>query len=433
MKRLLIITSVLALGTVATATGAPGATAAPSAVRLCVVGTIAGGPYDWVALATDDGVKLANAQWQGRFRQAGIALRAPLFLNDGVNGNPDPGLAAKTAHSCVKETDVFGYVGPLFSSIAPASMPILNRAGMAQITASATRPSLTSPAFRASLEPLTASRWLSTPTFFRPVPTDAVMNASTLSFLYGRLHARTYYLIRDVDPDGLAFDATVEAYGQTIGMQEVGSATVDPTHPPASVDAIADAIVAKHPDAVVFGSTSGGGVMVPVRLRAKGYTGPVIEGQQLIGNASATGPKWEGFRLDLIDGPQHLLSGIKDLYTVNTGADPSVASPTFRSQYRSRFHRAAPPYSNYAYDAANVLLSSIYGAATHGQLRGSLLAMRSAVTARVARISLHGATGMIAFDRNGDARHPQVGVYRAKAERLEYVGVAPAVSVKATG
>jgi branched-chain amino acid transport system substrate-binding protein len=405
----------------------------PKFARLCVVGTIAGGPYDWVGLATRDGVKLANAQWQGRFRQLGITLRAPLLLNDGVRGNADAGRAATTAHGCVKATDVLGYVGPLFSSVAPASMPILNRAGMAQITVSATRPSLTSPTFRASLEPLTASRRLSTPTFFRPVPTDAVMNASTLSFLYGRLHARTYFLIRDVDPDGVAFDSTVESYGQTIGMQEVGSATIDRAHLLSSLDAITDAIIAKHADAVVFGATSGGGVMAPVKLRARGYTGPIVEGQSLTGDASATGARWQGFRLDLIDGTEHLLSGIKDLYSVNTGADPSAASASFRNQYRSRFHRASPPYSNYAYDAANILLSSIYAAAIHGQLNGSLLAMRSAVTARVAHISWHGATGTIAFDTNGDALHPQVGVYRAKAERLQYVGVAPEVSVKATG
>jgi ABC-type branched-subunit amino acid transport system substrate-binding protein len=433
MKRLLIIASVLALATVNPAVTGPAHAAAPKAVRLCVVGTVAGGPYDWVALATRDGVKLASTQWQGRFQRAGINLRSPLFLNDGLNGNPDAGRAATTAHTCVKETDVFGYVGPEFSSDTPVSMPILNRAGMAQIAVSATRPSLTSRAFRAALEPLTAARRLSTPTFFRPVPTDAVMNASTLSFLQGRLYARTYFLVRDVDPDGVAFDATVESYGQTIGMQEVGSATLDPAHARASIDAITDTIVAKHPDAVVFGATAGGGVFIPVALRAKGYTGPIIESQNLVGGASATGPKWEGFRLDLIDGPQHLLSGMKDLYTVNTGADPSAASPAFRSQYQRQFHRAAPPYSNYAYDAANVLLSSIYDAATHGQLKGSLLAMRSAVTARVAHISWHGATGTIAFDANGDARHPQVGVYRASGDRLHYVGVAPAVSVKATG
>lgn len=414
MKRLFTLASILVLGSLAIE---PAGAATPQSARLCVVVT----GNDWT-VGNADSVRLASAQWQGRFRRIGLTLRTPLVLSDGA----DPNLAAGTAHTCVKAAGTLGYVGPTFSSVAPASMPILNRAGMAEITPSASRPSLTSPALRASLEPFTAAHRLSTPTFFRPVATDTLEYASTIAFLKERLHARTYFLVRDVDPTGVTFDATVESYGRQIGMEEVGSASLDPANLDSSASAIADAAVAKHPDAVIFGATSTGKVMMPVWLRRKGFTGPIMEGEPIVDEAG-TGP------LSLIDGPEHLLSGMKVLYAVNIGADRSAVSAAFRTQFRQSFHQAATPYSNYAYDAANILLSSIYRAATHGELHGGLPAMRAAVTKLVARISWQGTAGRIAFDSNGDTRYPQVSVYVTKSDHLKYVGVAPAVSVKATG
>ena len=70
--------------------------------------------------------------------------------------NPETGTAI--AQNFADDPDIVGVIGPAGSQVCEATQPIFRNAGLAHITPSCTKTDLTDPG---------------TPTFFRPIPTDA--------------------------------------------------------------------------------------------------------------------------------------------------------------------------------------------------------------------------------------------------------------------
>jgi branched-chain amino acid transport system substrate-binding protein len=69
-------------------------------------------------------------------------------LDDGNEaGQWQPGLEANNAQKAVDDESAVAYIGPYNSGAAKVSIPILNRAGLLQISPSATWPGLTKPGF----------------------------------------------------------------------------------------------------------------------------------------------------------------------------------------------------------------------------------------------------------------------------------------------
>jgi branched-chain amino acid transport system substrate-binding protein len=372
----------------------------------------------------NNSVKLATERWTAQFRSAHLALLSPIVLDD-VAGNPprsDLNRERSVAQACVTRRDTFGYIGPLSSLVASASEPVLNRAGMVQISPSNTDPALTSPLTRAALEPATYRHLLPYVTYYRMVTTDALQGPSAAIYLKARLHATTYFLVDDESPYGTGLAGAMEAYAGMIGLRLIGQAHFDPTlnrTRASRLAAIADVIAAKHPDGVLFGGGQFPGVgpnpkwiaggYVAKDMRANGYLGPFIGGDAIAINL-------------FVDAAGR---GAVNLFATNPNADIAAAAPSFRRAYVRRFHIPVAPYDAPSYDAANILLHAIYQAATHGSFSGALHRMHTAVLSYVAHVRWHGAIGLTSFDQNGDTRNRIVSVYGVRNRNWVYVGIAP--------
>src|SRR5262245_56422281 len=88
-----------------------------------------------------NGIKLAIADWEKDFPFA-VQHREMDDATEAL-GYWDAEKELATAKEAVEDKDVMAYIGPYNSGAAKVSMPILNAAGLVQITPSATWPGLT--------------------------------------------------------------------------------------------------------------------------------------------------------------------------------------------------------------------------------------------------------------------------------------------------
>ncbi len=91
---------------------------------------------------------------------------------------------------------------------------------------------------------------------------------------------------------------------------------------------------------------------------------------------------------------------------VTFGKEPTGLSTakTFIEKYRAKYGDPGP-YSIYAYDAANIILSSI--AETKSTDGGK-------IAAYISKTTFHGAFGDIAFDKNGDVTKAPYVIWQVK-------------------
>jgi ABC-type branched-subunit amino acid transport system substrate-binding protein len=182
-----------------------------------------------------------------------------------------------------------------------------------------------------------------------------------------------------------------------------------------SADTLSDLIVQRNPDAVMWGGDPDTALALFTDLRRKGFTGPIIGGDALLGGAAQVLPPSNAF-------------------AVNPGPDVKVIPLSFRRVYARRFHAGLVGYDAPAFDAANIELNALYTAATHGSLHGSLFSQRAGLLRYVAGARWRGVTGATSFDQNGDTRNTIVSVYASRAGQWRFFGLAPKVhGVKPSG
>ena len=123
--------------------------AAAQSVKIAVYGAADGrGRLDW-----SRGARLHQSR-RRRFQRAHRDERRTRQGDTEIN--PDVGRVV--AERLAADPDLYVVVGPMGSQVCEATQPIFEDAGLAQITQACTRTDLTDPG---------------TPTFFRPIPSDA--------------------------------------------------------------------------------------------------------------------------------------------------------------------------------------------------------------------------------------------------------------------
>jgi ABC-type branched-subunit amino acid transport system substrate-binding protein len=179
-----------------------------------------------VTTGINNSVILATEPWSTRFHAAHLLLLPPVRQDDSLeNGNGaanfDTNREARNAIACAHRHDAFGYIGPCNSGAAVASEPVLNRAGMVQISPSTTNPPLTSPdaLIRKAYEPATHARRLAYVTFYRTITTEALTGPSDAAVLKSALRARTSFLVAQQSTYGTSEGGAMEAYAARIGLQ----------------------------------------------------------------------------------------------------------------------------------------------------------------------------------------------------------------------
>jgi branched-chain amino acid transport system substrate-binding protein len=345
-KILLVLPMVFIL--VLTACGG-GEAAKPSSVKIAVSAPEAI-EFGGIMKATIE-MALADAGGQAN----GIDIEMLYINSSDPEGNPvSPEKEAEAAALAVADEDVLIYIGPISSDQAKLSIPILNEAGIAQISPTSTWPGLTKPGFGPGEPGIyypTGQR-----NFFRMVPSDDIQGVAAANWADGLGYAKV-----SIVDDGSVFGAGVagifEIQAQDIGLEIVTHESYDPYNSEVSqneYNALAKAALANEPDLVYYG-----GAMIP------GGTQFVSALHTLNPDAIVMGP--DGLVQD------QLVSDLGDLANNTLGTTVAVpptildnpAAAEFVTKFESQFDMPPGPYLANIYESMKLALYALENTETY--------------------------------------------------------------------
>ncbi len=348
-----------------------------------------------------NGIKLAIDDYGGKV--AGLAIDyADWDDATAAAGQWASESEAANARKAVADPDVVAFIGPFNSGAAKVSMPILNEAGLLQISPAVTWPGLTKklPDDKSG-EPdiYRPSKKLN---FCRVCPTDLVQGPLSADFAKDELKAKKVYVLDDKELYGAGIATLFAARAKEIGLEVLGHESIVTTQQ--EFGSLMTKIKALNPDLVYFGGTtqSKGGQLAK-DMKSAGLTCPIMVPDGC-------------YELSFIDSAgKDVLEG--RCYATFGGTDPSQltgAGAEFVKKYKEKYKKDPEAYAIYGYEAAKAVLEGVKAAGKKD---------RAAIAAAVlgTKDFAGGAIGKWSFDENGDTTLQQLTI--SKVENGKFVPV----------
>ncbi|MFI5273293.1 MAG: branched-chain amino acid ABC transporter substrate-binding protein [Ktedonobacterales bacterium] len=310
--------------------------------------------------------------------------------DEGANG-ADPTIGATNVQALIGDSSVMAIVGPFNSGVAAAEIPLVNSAGIVEISPTNTNPGLTisqyAPQYSinfAKLHPAGKAEY-----YFRVCANDVGQGkADALIALSPQVHAKSVFIVDDNTAYGKGLADFFTANFTGGGGKVVGTRTSISQAQVANLGSLATTIKNANPDVVFYGGvTSQGGAALKLDLVSIGYQGYMIGGDGI-----ADDP---GF---ITTAGKAAIGTIGTVAAPDTSALKSSAATAFVQAYTAAFPgKPLLPYSAQAYDAAMIEITAIKNLISSGKT-----VTRAAIREQVAGLSYTGVTGTISFDPNGD-------------------------------
>jgi branched-chain amino acid transport system substrate-binding protein len=352
------------------------------------------------------GESMALAAIRGRIGRYRIALKA---LDDAtiVRGGWDPGQTSANARLAVQDKTTIGYLGDLNSGASAVSIPVLNRAGIAQISPASTAVGLTSGG--PGTDPGEPQKYYPTGarTFARVVPSDAVQAAAQVRLQLGAGCTKTF-VVDDDEVDGQDTAESFEAAAQSSGLKVAGSQSFEPRQ--SSYSSLAAAVASSGADCVLISAITEDSAARVTDQIATALPHALIFGSAGLADSTYTDPAPGGLAM-AID-PRVLIT----VATLDPRAYP-IAGRRFLLSYAQRYG-APEPDAIFGYEAMSLMLRAISRATDGGHRR----ARRSQVVSAIFHThDRHSVLGTYSIDANGDTTLKSYGVYRVVRGQLRFL------------
>ncbi|HYA87570.1 MAG TPA: branched-chain amino acid ABC transporter substrate-binding protein [Nitrospirota bacterium] len=310
-------------------------------------------------------VELAVTEWNAR----GGVLGKKIVMLAG-DDQADPKQAVSIANKFINQK-IVAVVGHWNSSCSIPTSKYYNDAGIVMISPATTNPLLTLQGFK---------------NVFRVCGTDDQQGRVAAEFLLTRLHPKRVAIIHDKTAYGQGLASYFKkALGDKVQVVYYGGIIQrDPDY-----KAVLTTIKDNKPDVYFFGGIYPEAGRLVRQAKEIGMTIPMVTGDGVFDPTfiSIAGKAAEGTY-------------------VTFGKEPAGLSTakSFIEKYKAKYGEPGP-YSIYAFDAANIILSSI---AETKSTDGEKLA------AYILKTSFHGAFGDILFDKNGDVTKAPYVIWQVK-------------------
>jgi branched-chain amino acid transport system substrate-binding protein len=347
------------------------ATQAGGTLKIGFFGALTG-PDAQLGINEHEGEKLALAQHNAK---PGVTQVQLVDYDTTGSGTVAPQLAQKAI------TDkVVAVVGPAFSGESKTADPIFEQAGIVNITASATNPSLADNGWKY---------------FHRAVGNDNAQGPAAANYILKKLNAKCIAVIDDNEEYSLGIANIVRSTITSAGAKVVVTDHIDKTAQDYS--ATVNKVKAAHPDAIFYGGYYSEGGRFLKQIRDAGIT------VKFVSDDGANDPKIiDSAGASAADGA--LLTCPCGDITQST--NPNAAS--FVSAYTASAHAAPGTYSAEAYDATNVLLQAIDAGKTTA----------ADINTFLSTINYVGLTKTFKFDSKGEVASPTVYMWEVKGGKV---------------
>jgi branched-chain amino acid transport system substrate-binding protein len=304
-----------------------------------------------------NGEKLALAQTGGQIGPFTISY-ASLDDANPHNGEWDPGVTASNAKTAAQDNSAIAYLGDYNSAASAISLPLINAAGILQVSPASPYVGLTSAVDAGEDEP---ARFYPTGerTFGRLIPADPVEAAAEVALL--RRHGvKRIYVLSDEDPFQTPLAGIVAEKARAAGITVLANEALD-TKNNTDFSALALKVAHSGAQAMFFsGSPTAGAILL---WRALYGADPHL---WLLGSSALVN---ETFTAQIGAAAQNTYLATPLL---PAGLYPPAAQRLFRA-YRLQFHEEPKPYALYGYEAMSLVLLAIRKAGSHGNDREAVI------------------------------------------------------------
>ncbi|MDX6643405.1 MAG: branched-chain amino acid transport system substrate-binding protein, partial [Solirubrobacteraceae bacterium] len=326
-------------------------------------------------------------------------------LDDSTAQNPgtaDEAQTAQNARKAVQDKSTIAYLGEFNSGGTKVSLPILNKAGIPQISPSNTYVGLTTN--DPGSEPGEPDKYYPSGkrTYARVVPRDTIQGAALVSIMKAD-GCKAVTLWNDGSTYGAGLARNIELSSKQANLPVQDKQTTDKTAP--NYRSLASGI---KTDCFLWSGVTGENGVQVFKDAAAAAPKAKLYGPDGVAEAAFTDPKGGGIPLDV---------GARTKVTVATldvkdlpGAKPVVDA--FKAKYHST---TVDPYAVYGYETMAITLDSIKAAGAKGNDRAEVL---KALYAQKDRDSV---LGKYSIDANGDTTLTDYGEYGIKAGKLVYL------------
>lgn len=366
------------------------------------------GPLRAVSADVLDAERLALAQHGERVGRHHVRLIALDAATPGV-GRSDPAQISENARRAARNPHTVAYLGELATGSSAIAIPLLNEAGILEVSPLDTAMALTSASLAVAGSPERFYPKLRDVgrTFARVVPSDRSQVDALLAAMRDA-GVQRLAILSDEDPSGRALATNLRAKARAAGISIVAREEID-EHAREHDDSIAR-VVAARPDA------------------ALDATGPRVGAAKLWRELAAADPQLQLFAPASLADPT-FVAGLGAAAAVAHVTRPlpgsrSTAARRFTRAFAARYGRAPVPEARYGYEAMRSVLDAIRRAemrAPDGRLT------RAAVVREYFRTDPRaGVLGPYAIDAAGDTSLQRWGAYRVVDGELRLARALPA-------
>jgi branched-chain amino acid transport system substrate-binding protein len=361
-----------------------------------------------------NGINLALAQAGGKAGQWTVNYQS-LDDSTAAAGKWDPGQTAANARKVASDPKAVLYIGEFNSGASEVSIPILNEAGIPQVSPANTYVGLTtSLPGSAPGEPQkyypTGKR-----TYLRIVPIDSIQAAADLIAMKNAGCTKVA-VANDKEAYGAGLATLLELEKGYYGITIVSNTGIDPTAP--NFRSYASTIAGQGADCFFFaGIVSNGGVQIVKDVHS------AIPAAKIFGGDGVCTDTWTNAAKGGVP------AAIDPLIQCTVATQDLLAYPggkTFLAAYQAKYGVSSPdPYAIYGYAVMQLALDTIKSLGAQGNSKSAVLA---ALFATKATPSVLGTFG---FNANGDTTLKSYGLYKvgSNGEPVFYQTVTPTKTV----
>ena len=345
------------------------------------------------------GEKLALEQAGGKVGKFKIEYTS---LDDATEANLgwEPGQVASNAQKAVQNERTIAYLGELDSEATAISVPIMNSAGILQVSPTATAIGLTESAAGAERGEPEKHYPSGKRNFARVIPNDTVQCAAQVDLMREQ-GVRRLFVVTDRDVYGRGLGACISARAEEAEIEIVGRETIDPTAD--DFTALTSEIRDSQADGLFAGST------LPLPTA------------QLFAEAHRALPALKLFAPHELAEPVFTrrlgAAAQRTLLTspVLPESEYPPAARAFFTAYERAYRRPAGPYAIFGYETMAAVLEAIRNAGAEGNGREKVQNEFRQLEAR------RSVLGTYSIDENGDTTLTRYGVYRVGPGGLVFV------------
>ena len=341
-----------------------------------------------------NGIKLALAEAGGKAGQWTVNYQS-LDDSTAAAGKWDPGQTAGNARKAASDPKAVYYIGEFNSGASEVSIPILNQAGIPQVSPANTYVGLTtSLPGSAPGEPQkyypTGKR-----TFLRIVPIDSIQAADLMAMK--EAGCTKVAVANDKEAYGAGLAQLLELEKGFYGVTITSNTGIDPTAP--NFRSYASTISGQGADCFFFaGIVSNGAVQITKDVHSAIPKAKVFGGDGVCTDSYTNAAKG-GIPAALYPLTQCTVA------TQDLAAYPG--GETFLAAYKAKYGVSNPdPYAIYGYEVMKLGLDTIKSLGSQGSSKSAVLTALFSITARPSVLGTYG------FNKDGDTTLKSYGLYK---------------------